>query len=165
MASLRNKRKLAAVSGETQEYPRNSQWQNTPAPGVTEEYIAQIFEEIEGGVTNKLSQEFRRTEYRIIGALSKLDELLMNPQVRTFSGTFRNVEVENQDPSWDRSQNDPYPEVDFSACRPSSLTDSDLDETSHSNGLHFVMFELMSPVRGFWVQSVAWSPSGIGLRF
>ena len=87
-------------------------------------------------MTKKLSQEFSRTESRILGALSKLDELLLNPQIRTFSGTtsrtFRNTDVENQEPSGDRSQNDPHPEVEFSACRASNLTESDPEETSHT---------------------------------
>ena len=135
MASLRNKLKLATVSRETQEYPRNRQSQNSSAAGITEEYIAQVAEEIEGRVTKKLSQEFSKTESRILGALSKLDEFLLNPQVRTFSGTvpgtFRNADVETQEPSGGRSQNDPHPEVKFSACRASKLTDSDPDDTSH----------------------------------
>ena len=85
----------------------------------------------------KLCQEFSRTESRILGALSKLDESLLNPQIRTFSGTvprtFRNTDVENQEPSGYRSQNDPHPEVELSVCRASSLTDSDPDETSHTS--------------------------------
>ena len=128
MATFTNKRKLAAVSRETQEYPRNSQSKNTSAPGVTEEYIAQVSEEIEGRVTKKLSQDFSRLEFRILGALSKLDKSLLNPQLRTFSGsvpgTFRNADIENQEPSGDRSQNYPHPEVEFSGCRASNLTDS-----------------------------------------
>ena len=136
MATLRNKRKLAAVSKETHEYPRNSQSQNSSAPGITGEYIAQVSEEIEGIVTKKLSQEFSRTEPRILGALSKLDKFLLNPQVWTLSGTvpgtFRNVDVENQEPSGDRSQDDPHPEVEFSTGRASNLTDSDPNDTSHS---------------------------------
>ena len=51
MATLGNGQKLAAVSKETQEYPRNSQSQNMSARGITEEYIAQAFEEIESRVT------------------------------------------------------------------------------------------------------------------
>ena len=137
MATLRNKRKLAAVSRETQEFPRNSQLQNTTAPGFTEEYIAEVFEEIEGRVTKKMSRVSSRIECRISGALSQLDEFHLNPQVRTFSGTvpriFRNADVENQEPSGDRFQNDPHPEVELFACRVSSLTDSDLDETSHNS--------------------------------
>ena len=91
------------MARETQENPRNHQSQNSAAPGITEDYIAQVSEEIEGRFTKKLSQEFSRTESRILGALSKLDEFLLNPQIRTFSGTtpgtFRNTDVENQEPS------------------------------------------------------------------
>ena len=123
------------MAKETQEYPRRNQSQNSAAPVITEDYIAQVSEEIEGRVTMKLSQEFSRTESRILGALSKLDEFLLNPQIRTFSGTtpgtFRITDIENQEPSRDRSQNDPHPEVEFSACGASNLTDSDPDETSH----------------------------------
>ena len=103
MATLRIRQKLAAMARETQEYPRNNQSQNSTAPGITGEYRAQVSEEIEGRVTKKLSQEFSRTESRILGALSTLDEFLLNPRVRTFSGTvpgtFRNADVENQEPS------------------------------------------------------------------
>ena len=120
---------------ETHEYPGNNQSQNSLAPGINEEYIAQFSEEIEEKVSKKLSQEFGRTDSSILGALSKLDKFLLNPQIRTFSwtvpGTFRNADVENQEPSGDRSQNDPHPEVEFSACHASNITDSDPDETSH----------------------------------
>ena len=127
------------MARETQEYPRNNQSQNSSAPGITEEYIAQFSEEMEERVTKKLSQKFSKTESRILGALSKLDEFFLNPQIRTFSGTvpetFRDADVENQEPSGDPSQKDPYPEVEFSACRASNLSDSDLDETSHSHSV------------------------------
>ena len=147
MATLRNKKKLSAMARETQEYPRNNQLQNSAAPGTTGDYIAQVSKEIEGGVTKKLSQEFSRTESRILGALSKLDELLLNPQIRTFSGTtpgaFRNTDVDNQEPSGDRSQNDNHPEMEFSACRASNLTDSDPDETSHkTNGVQAIICQI-----------------------
>ena len=135
MATLRNKRKLADMARETQEYPRNNQLQNSSAPRITEEYIAQVSEEIDGRVTNKLSQESSRTESRILGALSKLDEFLLHLKIRTISGTlpgtFRNADVENHEPSGERSQNDPNPEVEFSACRASNVTYSDPDETFH----------------------------------
>ena len=48
------------MSRETQEYPMNNQSQNSSAPRITEEYIAQISEEVEGRVTKKLSQECSR---------------------------------------------------------------------------------------------------------
>ena len=123
------------MARKTQECPSNNQPQNSDDPGITQDYIAQFFEEIEGRVTKKLNLDFSRTESRILGALSKLDKFLLNPQTRTFSGTvpglFRNADVENQELSGDRSQNDPHPEMEFSACRASNLTDSDPDETSH----------------------------------
>ena len=115
MTTLRNKRKLAAVTRETQEEnPRNGQSRNTPVPRIPEEYITQVSEEIEGRITKKLSQEFSRTESRILGALSKLDEFLSNQQIQTHSktvpGTFRNTNVENQGTNEDDSQSDPRPE-------------------------------------------------------
>ena len=58
MATLRNKRKLAAVTRETQEeHPRNGQSRNTSIPRINEEYITQVSEEIEGRVTNKTLKE------------------------------------------------------------------------------------------------------------
>ena len=115
MATLRNKRKLAAVTRETQEEnPRNGQSRNTSIPRINEEYITQVSEEIEGRITKKLSQEFNRIESRISDALSKLDEFLSNQQIQTHSktvpGTFRNTNVENQGTNEDDSQSDPHPE-------------------------------------------------------
>ena len=69
MATLRNKRKLAAVSRETPESTRNSRTQKTLGTESTQDYISQVSEEIEGRVTKKLSKEFSRTESRILGAL------------------------------------------------------------------------------------------------
>ena len=116
MATLRNKRKSAAVTRETpEEHPTNGQSRNTSVPRINEEYVTQVFEKIEGRVTKKLSQEFSRTESRVLGALSKLDELLLNPQIRTHSGTFpvtfRNTNVENQGTKKSDSQSDPHPEA------------------------------------------------------
>ena len=148
MATLRNKQKLAAMARVTQDCPRNNQSQNSSAPGITEESIAQVSDEIEGRVCKKLSQDFSRTESHILGALSKLDEFLLNKQIRTFAGTvpgtFRNPDVENLELSGDRSQNDPHPEVEFSACRASNLTDSDPDETSHSIKIYRCRFSRSS---------------------
>ena len=116
METLRNKRKLAAVTRETQEEnPGNGQSRNTSVPRINEEYITQVSEQIEGRVTRKLSQEFSLTESRILGALSKLDEFLLNQQITTPSGTvpgtFRNTNVENQETNEDDSQSDPHPEA------------------------------------------------------
>ena len=133
MATLRNKRTLAAVTRETQEEnPRNGQSRNTSVPRINEEYITQVSEEIEGRVTKKLSQEFSKTESRILGTLSKLDEFLLNQQIRTHSGTvpgiFRNTNVENQGTNEDESQSDPHPEVGPSVCQSRHSIDSDTGE-------------------------------------
>ena len=101
MATLRNRRKLAAVLREKPENTRNSQPQNTLDPGMAQEYISHVSEEIEGRVTKKLSKEFSRTDSRVLGALSKLDDFLLNPQARTCSvavlGTSRNNGSENRE--------------------------------------------------------------------
>ena len=75
MAVLRNERKLASLNKEDcEEDPRRNLAQNSYVPRSQEEYITQVSEEIEGKVTKKLSQEFSRTESRILGALSRLDD-------------------------------------------------------------------------------------------
>ena len=115
MATLINKRKLAAVSTETPESTRNSRGQSTLDPDLTQDYIYQVSEEIEGRVTKKLSIKFSRTESRILGALSKIDEFLLNPQVRTCSvavpGTSRNGNSGNRKTIGDRSSDGPRPEA------------------------------------------------------
>ena len=113
MATLRNKRKLAAVSRETSEASRSSRGRNVLDPELTQDYISQVSEEVEGRLTKKLSKEFNKTESRILGALSKLDEFLLNPQVQTCSvvqGASRNANSENRKTHGDPSSNDPYPE-------------------------------------------------------
>ena len=137
MASLRNKRKLAAVAGKAQEeYPRIGQSRNTSVPRINEKYITQLSEGTEGRVVKKLSQEFSKTESRILGALSQLDEFLLNPQLRTRSGsvpgTFRNTKVENQEQNEDRSQDDPHPEAGPSVYQSRRSNDSYPDEAPHS---------------------------------
>ena len=68
-------------------------------------------------VTKKLSKDFSKTESRILGALSKLDELLLNPQVQncslTIPGTSRNNNSENRETTGARSSDDTYLEVGF----------------------------------------------------
>ena len=117
MATLRNKRKLEAVSRETPEGSRSSTAKNLLDPELTQDNISQVSQEIEGRVTKKLSKEFSKTESRILGALSKLDKFLLNPQVRTCSvavpGTSRNNNSENRETTGDRSSDDLYPEVGY----------------------------------------------------
>ena len=65
MATIRNKKKLAALNNEnSEECPKNNLAQNSNAPRSQEDYITRVSEEIEGRVTKKLSQEFSRTENR-----------------------------------------------------------------------------------------------------
>ena len=77
----------------------------------------------------KFLQKFSRTESRIVGALSTLDDFLLNPQVRvqsgTFPGTSGDMNVENEEPTGDRSQNDPCPEVDAFVYQTAHPMDSD----------------------------------------
>ena len=63
MATLRNKRKLAAVSRETPEGSRGSRGQKVLDPELTQEHISQVSEEIEGRVTKKLSKEFSKRSH------------------------------------------------------------------------------------------------------
>ena len=135
MATLGNKRKLAAVSRETPGSTRNGRAQNTLDPELTQDYISQVSEEIEGRVTKKLSKEFSRTEYRILGALSKLDEFLLNPQARTCSvavlGTSRNYNSENRETTGDCSSDDPCPKVRFSSHHSGHLDSPEVEDYPH----------------------------------
>ena len=144
MATLRNKRKLAAVSRETPESTRSGRAPHILDPELTQEYISQVSEEIEGRVTKKLSKEFSRTESRILGALSKIDEFLLNPQVRTCSvaapGTSRNSNLENQGTNEDRPLDDPGPEEEFSSPISGAETDPHIYQnrvpgTRHRKGI------------------------------
>ena len=136
MATLRNKRKLAAVSRETPEGTRNRRVQNTLDPELTQDYISQVSEDIEGRVSKKLSKEFSRTESRILGALSKLDEFLLNPQVRTCSvavpGTSRNNNSENRETTRDRSSHDPCPEVRYFSLHSGHLNSPEAKNYPHT---------------------------------
>ena len=83
-----NKRKLTTLNKENcEDYPRSNLAQNSNVPRSQEEYITQVSEEIEGRVRKKLSKEFSRTENRILGALARLDDFLMNQLLQGHSGT------------------------------------------------------------------------------
>ena len=84
MATLRNKKKLAALIKENcEEHPGSNLARNFDVPRSQEDYKTQDCEEIEGRVRKKLSQEFSRTETRILGALAR-------PQEPANSGPLRN---------------------------------------------------------------------------
>ena len=112
--ATRNKRKLAALNKEScEEHPRSNLVQHSIVPRSQEDYITQVSEEIEGRVTKKLSQEFSRMENRILGALARLDDFLMNPLLQGYSGTTpetsRNMFSINQGTNEDESQSNPHP--------------------------------------------------------
>ena len=116
MGTLRNKRNFAALNKENcEEHPRSNMAQNLNAPRSQEDYITQVSEEIEGRVTKKLSKVFSRTENRILGALARLDDVLMNPLTQGHSGTApetsRNAFIPSQGTNEDDSQSDPHPEA------------------------------------------------------
>ena len=115
-------------------------------PELTQDYISQVSEEIEGRVTKKLSKEFSRTESRILGALSKLDEFLLNPQVRTCSvvapGTSRSNNLENQGTNEDRPSDDPGPEVEFASPITGAETNPHTYTTANSS--NFLMQHFLS---------------------
>ena len=136
MATLRNKRKLAALSRQTSEGCRSSRMQNVLDPESTQDYFSQVSEEIEGRVTKKLSKKFSKTESRILGALSKLDEFLLNPQVWTCSvavpGTTRNKNSENRGTTGDRSSDDPYLKVGYFSHHSGHLNSPETENIPHS---------------------------------
>ena len=99
------------------------------------EYISQNSEEIDGRLTKKLSKGFSRTESPILGALSKFDEFLLDPQVRTCSvalpGTSKNSDSVNREPTEDRSLNDPCPEMVCSSHHSGRLNSSEVEGYPH----------------------------------
>ena len=99
---------------------------------MAQEYIPQFSEEIEERVTKKPSKEFSRTESRILGALSKIDEFLLKLQFRTCSvavpRTSRNNDPENREPTGDRSLTDPCPEVVCSSHLCGHLNSSEVED-------------------------------------
>ena len=114
--ATRNKKRLADLNKENcEEHPRSNFPQYSNVPRSQEDYITQVSEEIEGRVTIKLSQEFRRTENSILSALARLDDFLMNPLIQGHSGTTpetsRNVLSINQGTNEDESQSNHHPEA------------------------------------------------------
>ena len=70
-----------------------------------------------------------------MGALSKLDEFLLNPQVWTCSvavqGTSGNANSENRETHVDRSSIDPYPEVGYFPHHSGQLNSPEAETNSH----------------------------------
>ena len=112
----RNKRKLAALNKENcEEHPRSNLAQNSNVPRSQEDYITQVSDEVERRVTKKLSQEFSGTENRILSALARPDDFLMNQLIQGHSGTAPetswNVFSIAQGTNEDDSQSNPHPEA------------------------------------------------------
>ena len=79
MGTIRNKRKLTAVTGESEQHPVcNNQLPDTTVPGIHDDLFTLVLEEVEGRVTNEMFQDFSRTKGRILCASSKLDESFLN---------------------------------------------------------------------------------------
>ena len=146
MAILRNREKLAAVSRETPENTRTSQSQNTLDPELAQEYISLVFEKMEGRITKNISKEFSRTESRILGALSKLDEFLLSPQLRTCSvvvpGTTRNSNSGKRELNGERTPNDPCPEARISSHHSGNLNNSDEEEYPHKCKMKYFKYSI-----------------------
>ena len=116
MAILRNKKKLAALNKQNcEEHPRSKLEQHSSVLRSQQDHITQVSEDTEGRFTKKLSQEFSRTENRILGALARLDDFLMNPLIQGHSGTTpemsRNAFSTSQETKEDDSQSDPHPKA------------------------------------------------------
>ena len=119
MATLMNKWQLAALNKENcEEHPRSNLAQISNFLRSQEDYITQVSEETEGRVTKKLSKDLSRTDSHILGALSQLNEFLLNSLIQGHSGTApktsRNALGTIQGTIEDDSQSDPHPEASVS---------------------------------------------------
>ena len=103
MATLRNARKSAALRKKNcEERLRSTLPQNTNVTRSQEDHIAQVFEEIEGKMTKKLSKEFNRMENRVLGAL--LTQRVSSEPAN--SGALRIRSEEIPEPTWHKPRNE-----------------------------------------------------------
>ena len=134
MALLRNNSRKKRQFREKHQ-KTNSRAQNMLDPELTQDYISQVSEKIERRATKKHSKEFSRTESRILSVLSKLDELLLKPQVRTCSvavpGTPRNTNSENRKTTGDRSSDNSHPKMRFSSHHSGHVNSPEVEEYPH----------------------------------
>ena len=141
MATLRNKEKLAALNKEnSEEDPRSNLAQNSNVPRSQEDYITQVSKEVEGRVTKKLSQEFSRTKNGILGALSRLNDFLMNLLIHGLSGTApetsRSAYDTNHETNEDDSQSDPHPEARLLQRQTTRNSGLEIGHDSSREGAH-----------------------------
>ena len=126
----------ALIKENCVEHTRRNFAENSAVPRSIEDYITQIFEEIEGRVLNRLSQKFSRTKNRILGALSRLDDFVMNPLSQRHSGTAPKTSVNvfstNQGTNEDDSHRIFHPEADI--FRKQTTRNSSPEEAHDSSG-------------------------------
>ena len=148
MATLKNKRKLAAVSKEYKNILGTACHRLCPVveiPRITSRKFLKRF--MAGSLKFLKISEAHSPAFWVLGALAKLADFHLNPQVPTLSGTVpetsQNNDVENWEPAGERSQNAPHPKVELSACWSSSSTDSDQEETSHNYERDIILLVLI----------------------
>ena len=99
-------------------HPRSNLAKSSNIRRSHEDYIIQVSKEIKARVSKKLSKEFSRKESRISGALSRLDEFLLNPLLQGHSGslpeTSQNALGTNHGTNEEDCQSDPHPEASVS---------------------------------------------------
>ena len=141
--ATRNQKKVAALNEENcEEQPRSHLAQNSDVPRSEEDYITQVSEEIEGRVKRKLSQEFSRTENRMLGALARLGSFFMNPLIQRQSGTARetsrNAFSASQGTNDDNSHSEPYHEAGIFLNQTAQISgpEDDLDSTPRRRESH-----------------------------
>ena len=114
--ATRNKRKLAALKKvKCDELAGSNLAQNSNVPRSQEDYITQVSGKLEKRVIKRLSKEFSRTGYHILGALARPHDFLMNPLLQGRSEATpeasRNPLSTSRGANEDDSQNDPHPDA------------------------------------------------------
>ena len=109
-------KKIPAINRDNnEEHCKSKQALDTNVPRIQMDNIAQVSKENESRMTKKVSQDFSGTESRTLGTLSKLDEILKNPEDWVYSGpdpeTLSKSNGENRETNEHRSQRDPHPGV------------------------------------------------------
>ena len=116
---MRIKQKFTALNKEKcEEHTKSNLAKNSITPRSQNDYITQVSEENEDRVAKKLSREFSRSENHILGAFSRLDEILLKPLIQghseTAPETSRNALGINQGMNENDSQSDPHSEASIS---------------------------------------------------
>ena len=159
--ATRNQRKQAALKKENcHGHSRRNVAQNSNVPRSQEDYITQVSEEFEERVTKKLSEVFRRTENRILGAIARLDDFLMTPlfqgHSRTAPKTSRNAFRISEGTKEHDSQSDPHPE---SGIFNNQTTQNSGPEDGHDNRLYLTFNRMTGVASEILVFTVVWLSS------